>query len=75
MVRRAVGWGLPGLVAGGAATLALAQVLRGFLFGVSVTDPPSILLATFAVIATAAIAGYLPARSVGRADLIAQLRR
>ncbi len=75
VVRRAVGWGLPGLVAGGAATLALAQVLRGFLFGVTATDPLSIGMASLAVIATAAVAAYLPARAVTRVDLIAQLRR
>jgi putative ABC transport system permease protein len=62
-------------MAGGAVTLALAQVLRGFLFGVSATDPLSIGLATVAVITTAAIAAYLPARVLTRVDLIAQLRR
>ena len=75
VVRRAVGWGAPGLAAGAALALALAQGLRSFLFGVSATDPLSLGLAATAVIATAAVAAYLPARAVGRADLIAQLRR
>jgi predicted permease len=75
VVRRAVGWGVPGLVAGAALALALARGLRSFLFGVSASDPLSLAVAATAVVVTAAMAAYLPARTVGRADLIAQLRR
>jgi putative ABC transport system permease protein len=66
--------GLPGAVAGVAMAAALGQLLRRFLFGVTTTDPWSFAAAVTLVLATAALAAYLPARRVARADLAAQLR-
>ncbi|MGE0362327.1 MAG: ADOP family duplicated permease [Vicinamibacterales bacterium] len=75
VVRQAIGWGAPGVAVGIAVTLAIAQLLRAFLFGVTTADPWSIGAAVLAVIATAAVAAYVPARAVVRADVVAQLRR
>jgi len=75
VVRQAIGWGAPGIAVGIGATLALAQLLRTFLFGVTTADPWSIGAAVLAVVATSALAAYLPARAVVRADVVAQLRR
>ncbi|MGE0123240.1 MAG: ADOP family duplicated permease [Vicinamibacterales bacterium] len=75
VVRQAIGWGVPGVAAGIAATVAVAQLLRAFLFGVTTADPWAIGAAVLAVVATAALAAYVPARVVVGADLVAQLRR
>lgn len=75
IVREAIGWGLPGIAIGAAATLAVAQLLRTFLFGVTTADPWAIGTAALAVVATSAIAAFVPARAVAGGDLVAQLRR
>jgi ABC-type antimicrobial peptide transport system permease subunit len=50
-----------GLLAGGAASLALGRVLRSLLFGVSATDPLTISAVVALLAAVAALACYLPA--------------
>jgi hypothetical protein len=74
VVRRAIAWGLPGAVVGVALAAALGQLLRSFLFGVTAMDPVSLAAVGTLVVVTAAVAAYLPARRVGRADWAAQLR-
>jgi ABC-type antimicrobial peptide transport system permease subunit len=75
VMREAIGWGVPGIAAGAAVTVAVAQLLRTFLFGVTATDPWSIGVAAAAVVATAAVAAFVPARAVAGDDLVAHLRR
>jgi predicted permease len=74
VVRQALLWGLPGAFGGVLIAVAMARLFRRFLFGVSTMDPLSFAVAVAAVMATAAIAAYLPARRVTRTDLAAQLR-
>ncbi|MDH3223337.1 MAG: hypothetical protein OEO23_06445, partial [Gemmatimonadota bacterium] len=65
---------LPGIALGVLITLSLSSVLRGFLYGVSPTDPGSLALTIAVVAAAALLASYLPARLASRADPVAALR-
>jgi ABC-type antimicrobial peptide transport system permease subunit len=65
---------LAGLAAGLLGSLAMTRVLAGLLYGVSASDPWSLLTSVFALGAVAALATYLPARRAARVDPIAALR-
>jgi len=45
------------------------------LFGLTATDPLTILMATFSMCAIAALAAYFPARKAARVEPMAVLRR
>jgi ABC-type antimicrobial peptide transport system permease subunit len=53
---------LIGLVAGLIGAIALATVLRRVLYGITPTDPLSLSVVVLVLLATAAVACYLPAR-------------
>jgi predicted permease len=57
---------------GGAA--ALARLMRSLLFGVTALDAPTYVAVSVVLIATALLAGYLPARRVTRIDPMQALR-
>jgi len=62
-------------VLGGFVLYALATpVLRGFLYGVTIADPVTLFGATVALLATASLAGWLPARRAARVDPAVALR-
>jgi len=63
-----------GLAAGSVAALALAPLVRRLLFGVEPTDPISFVTAIGALVVTAAVAAWLPARRAARADPVVALR-
>ncbi len=64
-----------GGIFGGLVLYALVTpVLRGFLYGVSAGDPIAILGAAFVLLATAALASWLPARRAARVDPAMALR-
>lgn len=63
-----------GLLLGLPAALAGARLVRGFLFEVSATDPVILATAATAVVGTAALAAYLPARRAARVDPSVALR-
>ena len=76
---RSVVWRALGLVAGGVLGglvlyVLATPVLRGFLYGVSTTDPVTLLGATVALLSTAALASWLPARRAARVDPVVALR-
>ena len=75
VVRRALLWSAPGALAGVALAVALAQLLRGVLIGVTAIEPWSLAGGAVAVLIAAGVAAYVPARRIGRVDLMAQLRR
>lgn len=74
VVRRAVVWAVPGAIAGVVLAAGIAQLLRGFLVAVSPLDPLTLAGAALGVMATSALAAYLPVRRLGRADLAHVLR-
>ncbi len=64
-----------GGVFGGLVLYALVTpVLRGFLYGVAAADPVTLAGATAALIATASIASWLPARRAARVEPAVALR-
>jgi putative ABC transport system permease protein len=65
---------LVGLAAGLVGALALTQALSGLLYGVSASDPWSLLASALALGLVAAVATYLPAQRAATVDPIAALR-
>jgi len=65
----------PGLAAVVVLTLALGARMKGFLFELSVTDPPTFTLITALLLGVAFLACYLPARGATKVDPITALRR
>jgi predicted permease len=63
-----------GLVGGVAAALALTRLMTSLLFGVSPFDPLTYALVCGALIATACLASYIPARRATRVDPVVALR-
>lgn len=62
-------------VAGGFVLFAVAApLLRGFLYGVTATDPLTLGAATIVLVATAALASWLPASRAARVDPTVALR-
>jgi ABC-type antimicrobial peptide transport system permease subunit len=63
-----------GVAIGLAGTAAAGRLIASLLFGLSPTDPPTVLLAVAVMMAVSAAAGYLPARRAARLDPMAALR-
>ncbi len=78
IVRMVIGQGLTlisvGVVAGVAISLMVTRVLRGFLFGVSPTDPATLGAITVVLVTVALVACWLPARRATRVDPLVALR-
>jgi predicted permease len=78
-VARAVVWqgvhhAAVGLLIGLPAALALSQVMRTVVFGVTPRDPLTFVLLPLLVVAAAALASYLPARRAARIDPVMTMR-
>jgi ABC-type antimicrobial peptide transport system permease subunit len=65
---------LVGIALGLGATAALSRFMQSLLFGVTPVDPQTYVLATLVLVATAALAAYLPARRVTQVDPMGALR-
>lgn len=63
-----------GLVIGVAAALALGRVMTGLLYGITPTDPGTLVAAALFLASVATIATYLPARRATRLDPTVALR-
>ena len=63
-----------GLAIGIAAALALGRVVAGLLYGVTPTDPATLLAVALFLAAVAMLATYLPARRAARVDPMVALR-
>jgi predicted permease len=63
-----------GIAIGLAATLAAGRLVASLLFGLTATDPGTVLLAILVMLAVSAVAGYLPARRAARLDPMVALR-
>ena len=63
-----------GLAIGSAAALALGRFMAGLLYGVTPTDPVTLLAVALFLAAVAILATYLPARRAARVDPMVALR-
>jgi ABC-type antimicrobial peptide transport system permease subunit len=63
-----------GMLLGTAGSWTLASSLKGFLFGVTATDPVTFLAMLIILTAVAVVGGYLPARRASRIDPMVALR-
>ncbi len=63
-----------GLVVGVPVVLACSRLVSSLLFGLTPTDPATILTATALLLGVATLAGYLPARRATKVDPIVALR-
>jgi ABC-type antimicrobial peptide transport system permease subunit len=62
-------------VVGLAGALSLARFMRTLLFGVAPADPLTLTAVVALLMATAALAAYLPARRATRVDPVQALRQ
>jgi predicted permease len=74
VVRQGMRLALWGCILGIAGALAGTRVLRSLLFEVSPTDPATFVVVVGVILATAALASYLPARRASRVDPVHALR-
>lgn len=63
-----------GLAVGIPCALAASRLVGHMLFGVSADDPATLVAVAFALVAVAALAGYIPARRAMRVDPMVALR-
>jgi putative ABC transport system permease protein len=63
-----------GVLIGLAAALALTRLMRGLLYEVSATDPPTFAAVGLTLLAVSLLASYLPARRAARVDPVTALR-
>ena len=74
MIRETLGVCAAGVAIGLLAALAATRIVSTFLFGLSPRDPLTLLTATAVLVATALVAGYLPARRAASTDPARALR-
>jgi putative ABC transport system permease protein len=74
VLRQGMGLALWGYVAGAAAALVGSRVLRSMLFGIGPADSVTFLAVGGLILATAALACYVPARRASRVDPAIALR-
>ena len=63
-----------GVAIGVPSALALGKLISSRLYGLTAADPIAITSSTLLIVATAALAGYLPARRASRIDPMVSLR-
>jgi len=75
VVRQGMMLSLVGVFIGLAAALAVTRVLKGLLFELSVTDPPTFTMIAALMLGVAFLACYLPARRATKVDPMIALRQ
>ena len=74
VVRQGMSLALAGVVAGFVASLGLARLISGLLFGVNPNDPLTLALFTLLLAGVALLANYVPARRAAMVDPMVALR-
>ena len=67
-------WIVAGVAIGVPLALSVSRVAQGLLFGLSTTDPATLIGAAGVMFAMGLLAGYLPARRASRVDPLRSLR-
>jgi putative ABC transport system permease protein len=75
VVRHGMALSLVGVFIGLAVALGVTRVLKGLLFELSVTDPPTFTLIAALMLGVAFLACYLPARCATKVDPMTALRQ
>ena len=75
VVRQGMALSFVGVFIGLAVALAVTRVLKGLLFELSVTDPPTFTLIAALMLGVAFLACYLPARGATKVDPMIALRQ
>jgi len=75
IVGRGLRLGAIGVLAGAAGALALSRLIADFLFGVKASDPVTYAVVACVLLATVAVAAYVPARRAMQVDPMAALRQ
>jgi len=73
-VRRALVMALIGVAAGSLVAALAAPALRSMLYGIGPRDPLTFAVVIAILLASAAVAAYVPARRILRLDVLATLR-
>lgn len=74
VLREGLGLTLVGITIGLAGTLALSQLMAGYVYGIQATDPLTYAAAIFALTLTALVACYVPARRAASVEPMRALR-
>jgi predicted permease len=74
VVRQGMSLALVGVIVGLVASLLLMRLIAGLLFGVSSTDPVTLLIFTALLAGVALLANYIPASRAARIDPMVALR-
>jgi putative ABC transport system permease protein len=74
VLREGIGPVFLGAAAGAAIVLGIARYLKSVLYGVSATDPVTVVLVALALTSTALLAISIPARRASRVDPVIALR-
>jgi putative ABC transport system permease protein len=74
IVGRSIAFVATGALIGLLAALGLTRFMRGLLYGVTATDPLTLMLAVVTLLVVATVASYLPARRAARIDPVRALR-
>jgi predicted permease len=73
-LQRGLGWIVVGVAVGIPLALAVSGIAQGLLFGLSATDPATLIGAAGVMFTMGLLAGYLPARRASRVDPLRSLR-
>ena len=74
VTRQALGLAATGIAIGMAGCLVVRQVLSQLLFGMSPSDPPTLIAAAAVLLAVSLAASWFPARRAMRLDPVEALR-
>ena len=74
VVRQSVQFAVVGIVVGILATVAITRVLGSVLYGVSPTDPTTLIVVSIIMLLIAVLASYVPAQRAMSVDPVEALR-
>jgi ABC-type antimicrobial peptide transport system permease subunit len=74
VVRQSVQFAVAGIVIGIAVTVAITRVLGSVLYGVSPTDPTTLIAVSVIMLLIAVLASYVPAQRAMSVDPVEALR-